>query len=483
MHHTKLYLGIFGFCVGVAFSFLFFLGVYAALALALIALALLVVARDERAVVLVAIFLCAAALGVLRAQYAQSDTARHTLDAQLGQEVRYEGDVVREPDVRENHTNLIVQTSDVRVLVRADIYRTYEYGDSMSVSGTLIRPENFASEDGRPFNYVAYLAKSHVYYIVDDAAVTALGKGGGNALVRTLLALKHRYLTALRRALVEPYAALAGGITVGEKRALGETLTSEFRTTGIIHIVVLSGYNVMLVADFVQKILSFLPRTLSVSFGAVGIILFAILTGASATTLRASAMALLAIWARSAGRTYTALHALFLVGLGMVLWNPYTLLYDPSFQLSFVATFGLIVFSPRVELWLRHIPNTFHLREILAATIATQFSVLPLILYFMGDLSLVALPVNALVLPSIAPAMLTTFFTGTLGMLPSTLAVLATPFAFLTHAILGYALSIVHFFAQLPFAKLSIPPFSVWLVFIAYTLMTLLAYRLLRKGV
>jgi competence protein ComEC len=70
------------------------------------------------------------------------------------------------------------------------------------------------------------------------------------------------------------------------------------------------------------------------------------MTGASATIVRATVMALIVLFAKLLGRESEAIKALFVAGFLMLLVNPMLLLYDPSFQLSFLATLGLLLFSP-----------------------------------------------------------------------------------------------------------------------------------------
>src|SRR5690606_6965228 len=107
------------------------------------------------------------------------------------------------------------------------------------------------------------------------------------------------------------------------------------------HIVVLSGYNVTIVAEAFIKALSFVPRLYGYSAGMIGIVLFAVMAGGGTTIIRASAMAVIALYAKWTGNTYNAFRALIFCGTGMILLNPLTLLYDPSFHLSFMATFAL----------------------------------------------------------------------------------------------------------------------------------------------
>jgi len=111
-------------------------------------------------------------------------------------------------------------------------------------------------------------------------------------------------------------------------------------------------------------------------------------------------------------------------GFFMVFHNPNILLYDPSFQLSFLATVGLIYVSPKIEHIFRFIPKKSGMREIVGATIGTQIFILPFLVYLVGQISLVSLPVNILILPFIPITMLFGFITGMLGYVSYTLSLI-----------------------------------------------------------
>jgi competence protein ComEC len=188
---------------------------------------------------------------------------------------------------------------------------------------------------------------------------------------------------------------------------LDQNTLDAFTIAGLLPIVVLSGYNVMIVADGVLRGLAFLPKRSSVGLAGLVVFLFVAAAGGGSSAFRAGLMALLALFARGTGRTYDALRALGAVFVLMLLVNPLLLVDDPGFQFSFVATLGLIIGTPLIEPKMKWVRNGF-LREILATTIAAQVAVLPILLYQTGNLSLVALPANALVLPFVPLTMLDT---------------------------------------------------------------------------
>jgi competence protein ComEC len=449
--------------------------------------------RQQSAGVLTLIALVSFTLGAGRMYVSQQESlsARVLLSPYEGAHITLVGTISAEPENKETSTAVTVDVVSVegqditqgqvlRVLVRTLPFQGIHYGDTLEVAGVLERVQNFTSEDGggREFNYVGYLGKDSIYYSISRATIApALNMKATTILSRVrgyLFNIKGKYLQAISRHVPEPESALAGGITVGAKESLGEELLEAFRKTGVIHIVVLSGFNVTIIAIFLTYIFAFAGPTVGRILSAIGIVLFAILTGGGATVIRASAMGLLALLALTVRRKYAVLRALFIVGFLMALYNPKIILSDISFQLSFIATLGMILGLPIVQHHLTMITTRGGVREIVSATIATQIAVSPLILYYMGMVSVVALPANVLVLPLISVSMLAAFLTGVLGILSSALAL---PFAYMTYLLLHAIIYTVEALAALPFAVVHMAQFSFWWVVLSYVLLGILCYR------
>jgi len=426
----------------------------------------------------ISLFVGFAGIGMMRFDLADARVPL-SLEASVGDEVRLVGMVAREPDQSGGTTKLIVRAEALiheakstvagNVYISVTPYPRYEYGDRLIIEGELKKPENFAEG----FDWVAYLAKENIRYQMFQPQVELLSKGQGNVIVSTLFRLKQTLLLSIRRALPEPHASLAGGLILGAKEDLGDPLLDRFRIAGIIHIVVLSGYNLTIIADTVLSLLRFLGRRISMSLGAIGIVLFAIMVGGGATVVRATIMAIIVLLARSTGRVYEATWALVLAGLMMVAWNPRVLVFDVGFQLSFVATLGLLFLQPIITRKLVLLPNWKYLpvRDVVSTTLAAQIAVFPLILYYMGDISLVALPVNFLILPLIPYTMLAAFLVAVLGLVSS---MLAFPFTSIAYVLLAFSLGVVYFFSSLPLTSLHINAVSFWIVPTSYSLLLLL---------
>lgn len=398
-------------------------------------------------------------LGVVRTEFAYQ-TFYDGRILKDGATVVGTGTIVSELDIRDDHVVLCVRLdtpntkSETRLRMNVPQYPMFSYGERVRFEGNVHVPQSFETESGRIFNYEGFLMKDAVQYEVRQAQVVSLNENTGNVLLKKLLDLKASWLRAVSHLFPEPSASLVGGVVVGAKQSLGDELLKEFRDTGIIHIVVLSGYNLTLVANSIFRVTTFLPRTFGFGFGVVGIASFAMMVGAGATVLRASIMAVLGMLATYLQRPYLVLRALILAALMMVLWNPFILVFDPGFQLSFLATLGLIFIAPTLTKYFLFVPEVWGMREIVSATFATQLSVLPLLLYQIGSVSLVAPLVNVLVLPLVPPIMLLGFIAGLIGIVSGSVAL---PFALVAHVLVSYIFAVVHFFTSVPFASVEIP--------------------------
>lgn len=425
----------------------------------------------------VALLFCS--LGIVRMEIASWWAYDPLLDAAIGEQVILEGVIDREPDERASATHLYLDTGDRHILVITERFTDILYGDRVMVTGTLEVPESFETDFGRTFNYPGYLLARDVAYTIRYAEIEHIESGRGNPVVSYLLRGKHVFMQALEKVIPEPQVGLGEGLLLGVKRALGQDLEAAFRTTGIIHIVVLSGYNVMLVVGFVMYGLAFVfDIRMRAVVGVLAVMAFALLVGLSATVVRASIMAALFLIAQATGQTYAVMRALLCAGCIMLFLNPYLLVFDTGFQLSFVATVGLILAAPMLEMKIVFMPNMLHAREFVTATLATQIYVLPLLLYQIGEFSVVAVVVNLLVLPMVALAMLLTFLAGILALLAP---ILALPLAYAAYLSLSYILTIASWFAAFPFASFVVPAFPFWVMLCMYALLGYGTYRYITR--
>ena len=352
-----------------------------------------------------------------------------------------------------------------------------QYGDTVAVRGLLEEPESFETQAGRTFDYAGYLQARGIAAVM-QRAVLRESAAGGFSVLRTLFQLKHLFERSLERVMQTPQVALMEGLLLGEKSGLPAALTQAFVLAGLIHVVVLSGYNIGVVSEWTLRFFAaFLPRRIALGAAAGVIILFALMAGGGMATVRACLMGLIAILARYLQRPALALRSLGAAVVLMLLYNPLAL-FDVGFVLSVLATFGLITLAPLVESKLQWLPSAA-VRSAAATTIAVQLYILPALLYYVGVLSFVSVPVNIIVLPFVPFAMLLGFVAGMLALIHPVVALLP---ALAADALLRAMIWITESAASLPLAAAVVPAFSAWIAVLLYVPLTAWATSCYRRS-
>jgi len=397
------------------------------------------------------------------------------------------GVVGREPVSDGKFQNVLVRTRELvlasttqpfitGVLVKTPAFPEFRYGDVVEARGTLRIPMSIENEDGRTFDYQMYLFKDSVTHTLSSASVKMVGEEG-NPVLKFLFGIKRHFLSSIRSVIPEPEAGLLAGILLGTD-TLQKSIKDEFRVAGLSHIIVLSGYNITIVAESLLKMVSLVSMRFAFGFSFVGVILFVLMAGAGASAVRAGVMASIALIGRSFGKTYNASRALFLAVWGMSMWNPFIVLYDPSFHLSVIATYGIMYVTPIVEIFMEKyasfLTKRFGLRELSATTLGAQLSVLPYILYMSGNFGIYAFPANFLVLPFVPLTMLLGFLTALFGFVSRFVGLIP---GIPTYALLWWDLFIARLVSKLPYANIHIPYIPLSLLIIFYIIFGFFVYR------
>ena len=285
-------------------------------------------------------------------------------------------------------------------------------GDRLRTRARLELAEDF---DG--FAYREYLARQGVGAIGKPRAAEVVGTGTGPAAV--VSGLRGILLAGLNGIVPEPEAALGAGILLGVRASIAPEINDAFATAGLTHVVAISGWNIAIVAALVAGMARPLEkrpggRWAGAAVAAATVAGYVILTGASPSVVRAALMAGAMLVARLGGSRAHASSALALAALLMLLLAP-PVLWDVGFQLSLLATAGLIWFGAPVERRLRAFPAW--IREPVALTLAAQLTTLPIILANFERLSLVAPIANVVVVPFVPLAMLFSAIASVVGSL------------------------------------------------------------------
>ena len=285
-------------------------------------------------------------------------------------------------------------------------------GDLVTVRGFLARPR----PPGNPgeFDFPRYLASAGVRYTLTAEGVPAVRPPPGLSAARAVGAacrgVRDRLVSGIDAGLPADEAALLGGLLFGDTSRLPEDVARDFRRSGVYHILAVSGSNVAFIAGgfwLVSRPLLRLggyrgSRSERVLWPATALVLvaYAVMSGLGPSVVRATLMAeagLLYLWL---GRRQDLWAPLCLTILVMLSARPLIIL-DVGFQLSFAATLGILVVYP--PLW-RSVRARFRgvvttLAQAGAVSLAAQAGVLPLLAVHFGEVSVVGLVANIIVVP------------------------------------------------------------------------------------
>lgn len=213
------------------------------------------------------------------------------------------------------------------------------------------------------------------------------------------LAISHR----IKQLWSNPVSALVAGLLLGTREDFPQRVLDDFRKAGVTHIIALSGFNISILIVFFELILVHLlvPKRARLPVILIGITLFTIFVGAAASITRAAFMGSIALTGKYVARQVSVLRIGLLTAAVMVFFNPLILLYDLGFQLSFLATIGLVSTAEWFDEKLAILPNIFELRTSLATTLAASLPTTPLLIWQFEALSIISPAANVLVLPFI----------------------------------------------------------------------------------
>ena len=329
--------------------------------------------------------------------------------------------IVRAPETKEHSRQATLRFAECsegecpKHLVLADfpVYDELRYGDVFTLRCPLKIPKNISDD----FDYRMYLAMQDVAFTCHPKEWHKESDKGGNAAIRLVFNIRAALERSLDRVVVYPESGLGKGLLFGGNGYLTQETKDTFSRSGLSHIVAVSGANVVIIAEcfFMFAIFCGLWRRQALWFAVGGILFFVVMVGAGASAVRAGIMGGMVLAASYSGRVSDGLRLLVLV-LAVMLWfNPLLLRYDLGFQLSFLATLGILLCMPLFERLSQDKQSFAMTKEILFMSLSAEVFVLPIIFYNFHTFSTLSLLANLLVLPAIPLAMLFGFLASVSG--------------------------------------------------------------------
>jgi competence protein ComEC len=274
------------------------------------------------------------------------------------------------------------------------------YGDEVRGTFRLRRPRAFDNPGG--FDYPAYLATQGIFLEGwTREPVETVPASRGSALMAFVFRLRALLLRRLDGAMPPPEAGLLKATVLGDRSGLSPEMNQAFLDSGTYHILAISGLNVSLLAGALFGLFRLLrasPRWAALA-SALLVTLYAALAGGSASVVRAAVMADVYLLAVILDRRADLLNTLALSALALLWWNP-RFLFDVGFQLTYLATLGIVLALPRCEAALARHPRPIRWGlESVVITLAATVMTLPILATAFNRVALVGVLANLPIVP------------------------------------------------------------------------------------
>lgn len=342
------------------------------------------------------------------------------------------------------------------------------YRDWMRLQVQLYQP----SQPRNPgaFDYRAFLQRrglDALGTVRKRSQILAHREGADDWWARVILPVRGVIRGAIEQNLSGGPAGLLKGVLLGAKKAVPEEVKTAFAQTGVNHVLAVSGLHVGLIAGAVFFTLKMLGvrRGITAGLTICALVFYALITGLPPSVVRAATMGCVALLGIVGQRDIDGGNILGIAGLGLLIARPQDL-FDVGFQLSFVATGGILVlYRPLRDLMPveRGWCDTW-IAGPLAVSVAAQVTTLPFVVSYFGLVSVVGLIANLIVVPLVGVGV-------GLGLLTVVAFVVWSPIATVLNAanwlVLSGAIGLANWMARPDWAAFEVarPP---WFVFGVY---------------
>ncbi len=340
-------------------------------------------------------------------------------------------------------------------------------GQLLTVTGELYEPKAVANPGA--FDFKAYLAKEGCFAGLAGRYITASPETGLREPSWGMWQIRRRIVKSQARWLGVPHGPLVSAMVLGRRAVdLPFDIRDEFIQVGLAHVLAASGFHVAIILSLVQVLTSRFSDRLKLGNGTTVLIAYVCLTGGSASVWRAAFMGFGALLAPVMQRRVNSLGCLLLAALVLLLINPLWI-WDLGFQLSFLATLGLLVTSPAVMKRLDWLPTA--IASLIAVPIAATIWVLPLLLYVFSQISTYSILVNIITSFLISGITVVGFISAVFG---AVWPLAGSAIAWLLYYPVELLLLIVRFFSRLPGSLISTGTLSLVQMLILYGLIIFL---------
>ena len=354
-------------------------------------------------------------------------------------------------------------------LARIQTEKDYQYGDRLLVKGAIKRPEtkNIVSyskdivqaQSKTSFDYKQYLENQDIFAIINasEKNVTLLSHGyRSNPVLRYAYLVREKIKNQFLEKMPLESGAFLRAILLGDRSELPKKLNESFRNSGTMHILAISGLNVALIAAaflYFFKLLR-IRRKVYYTITMLLLVFLMILTGSSASVVRATIMCIVFLAGLLLGRPADAYNSLGTAAFFILIINPKDI-FDVGFQLSFMAVLSMVYLAPKLMHAVKKDWNFYirkYLLEPFAVSVSATLGTFPFILYYFKMGTPIAVISNILIVPLMFVLMIGGMCFIALGWLP----IIGDMLAYFNNTLANIIFFLTEFFAGIRFGHFNI---------------------------
>ncbi|MBO7720350.1 ComEC/Rec2 family competence protein [Candidatus Saccharibacteria bacterium] len=352
----------------------------------------------------------------------------------IGQNITISGTISKDPD--ENNGKYNLNLSDLEINLPDGAQPVSGHLFTQANNKTLQRSDRITISGELSSGFGSYIA---TIYRPELKEISRPEPGDVFLKIRNFFAEKIKaYIPA-------PESGLALGYLLGQKSGVDKTIKETLQLIGLTHIIVASGAHLSTLTGFARKIFGRLSRFASLLSAISATLFFIGITGLSPSMLRAGLVTGLSLLLWYVGREIRPLRLIILVASATLIYNPFYVT-DLAWLLSFLSFSAILVLAPFLTKFLYgkdRNPN-FVFATLISSASAGLLTI-PVLLFYFGQISLISIFANLLILPTVSIAMGLTFLTGISAII---FPVLAAPLGCATQFILDYQINVANFFGE-----------------------------------
>ena len=338
-------------------------------------------------------------------------------------------------------------------------------GEQIAVTGILYQPKPASNPGG--FDFQKYLQIQGAFAGLSGRQVNILEETQQWGWWKIRQKIVRSHLAGLGI----PQGPMLSAMVLGNKAVdLPYEIRDLFIKAGLAHVIAASGFHTSLVLGLVLNLTRRLSRGIQFSCGCIALVIFVCLAGFQASVLRAAIMGFAALLGIGLKRKVKQLGSLLVAATLLLLINPLWI-WDLGFQLSFLATLGLITTVPLITKGLEWLPPT--IASLISVPVAATIWTLPLQLYVFGVVPAYSILLNIISTPFISAICIGGIISALVGVTFQDAGSTVAGFLYLPT---DWLIKLVEFFSRLPGNSIALGKIAIWQLVTIYGIIILVCW-------